>query len=239
MCKGPEPTPPEGAWPPVLSPPLPPAPYLPSPDDLLRGIDRLAAPGAALRAADLLCELGRVGVGGGPVARGPAGGTTHSEVTHGAWARPAVRSLGAASDQGRVPVPRRTGQGSAQCHLPSLRHLVKPLPPHDQILPGRHLLASHFHGHDLGCNVVTHSSLPPVPPGPRRGPSCLLTATVHSGPEVSVCWGPVTLYSRPRAGTQLPAAGVTDGGEAGLAPTPAGQGTPSNSVGRRPESSCL
>lgn len=45
-------------------------PGLPGTDHLLGSIDRLAASGAALRATDLLGKLGRIGVGGGPVARG-------------------------------------------------------------------------------------------------------------------------------------------------------------------------
>lgn len=61
---------PQGSWQP---------PYLPSTDHFLSSIDCLAASGAALGATDLLGKLGRVGVGGGPVARGPAWGGTGSE----------------------------------------------------------------------------------------------------------------------------------------------------------------
>lgn len=45
-------------------------PRLPSPDHLLCSIDCLATPRAVLRATNLLGELGCIGVGGGPVARG-------------------------------------------------------------------------------------------------------------------------------------------------------------------------
>lgn len=54
-------------------------PYLPSANHLLSRIDGLAAPRAALGAPDLLGELGRVGIGGGPVAGGPAQGRACGE----------------------------------------------------------------------------------------------------------------------------------------------------------------
>lgn len=44
-------------------------PGLPSTNHLLSGIDCLAAAGAALGATNLLCKLGGIGVGGGPVAK--------------------------------------------------------------------------------------------------------------------------------------------------------------------------
>lgn len=54
-------------------------PYLPSANHLLGRIDGLAAPRTALGAPDLLGKLGRVGVGGGPVAGGPAQGRACGE----------------------------------------------------------------------------------------------------------------------------------------------------------------
>ena len=54
-------------------------PYLPSANHLLGRIDGLAAPRTALGAPNLLGKLGRVGVGGGPVAGGPAQGRACGE----------------------------------------------------------------------------------------------------------------------------------------------------------------
>lgn len=74
----------EGAWPARVPTPTlaQQPPYLPSTNHLLGGVDSLAAPRAALRATNLLGELGRIGVGGGPVAGAPAWGRTCGDMTY-------------------------------------------------------------------------------------------------------------------------------------------------------------
>lgn len=77
VCRRPTPSPLPGR---------PRPPYLARTDHLLGGVDGLATAGTALGAADLLGKLGCVGVGGGPVARGPArgkGDVAHTENTMG------------------------------------------------------------------------------------------------------------------------------------------------------------
>lgn len=89
-------------------------PYLPSANHLLGCIDGLAAPRAALGAPDLLGKLGRVGVGGGPVAGGPAQGKACGEGTcrerQGGGDRPGGRQPQAPSPARRTAVAARAAE---------------------------------------------------------------------------------------------------------------------------------
>lgn len=91
-------------------------PYLPSANHLLGRIDGLAAPRAALGAPDLLGELGRVGVGGGPVARGPAQGKACSEGTyrerHSGGDRPGGRQPPAPGPARRMAIAARAAESA-------------------------------------------------------------------------------------------------------------------------------
>lgn len=91
-------------------------PYLPSANHLLGRIDGLAAPRAALGAPDLLGELGRVGVGGGPVARGPAQGKACGEGTyreqHSGGDRPGGRQPPAPGPARRTAIAARAAESA-------------------------------------------------------------------------------------------------------------------------------
>lgn len=100
-------------------------PYLPGTNHLLGCVDGLAAPRAALGAPDLLGKLGCVGVGGGPVARGPARGRAWSEVTHTeqsmVWAGPHLHPTqpvtGPRGPLGSPPTLQKDTPKSAQGHF--------------------------------------------------------------------------------------------------------------------------
>lgn len=180
---------------PLLPPwPRPPA-HLPSSNHLLGGVDRLAAAGAALGAADLLGELGRVGVGGGPVAGGPAWGRMRESPGNRRGAELRVRGQGRGGSgvvshftEGQTQAPHGDlflETPSCLCHLLWLlesRHTSSLGPGPAAPVPAAAGLSSDSFlgksaekslplGHDPGWTVAMHPSVSSVHPrdeGPAR-----------------------------------------------------------------------